>query len=283
MNSKKVKLTAALLLVAFMFSLSTTTGIATSKNSFKEANGQADITTSQATISVNGNQNTPFFHIKLNNSSTTYEVKFMNIQEFVDSNGDGVFQSNEAVQNSANNLPSLSWNFSGFKTTNDTNGNVTNVDFNFTSSSNNPSIQLDSHINLAQGNQIKFDLIISNYVWKSTNSSAKLAVKFQIAGGKLSKSGTNSLQFGDAQFSSVSTASSPDGNINVATQLDTGSTFYLLFNHFNHSFNLDPTFSAVSGSGSSVSTKTGVSLDLMSILAGLVVVGLVVSKKRFKS
>ena len=280
MNSKGIKLIATFLMIAFLFSISTI-GLASSQPTFSQSNGKATITTDQATISVTGGGNVPFFHIQLNGTkTTTYEVKFSSIQEFVDVKGNGQFQNSEAVQGSGISLPSLNWNFGGFNTTNDTNGNIQTINFNFTTSGT-PSLQLRNHIDVSKGNQIKFDLIVKNYAWKSTNSSAKLAVGFQISGGNLTKgSGANDLQFGEASFSSISTASTPDGNINVATQIASGNSFYLIYNHFNDSFEHDPTFSAVSSSGTASQTK-GVGLELLPILAGLAVIGIVYTKKRY--
>lgn len=239
------------------------------------SNGQANITTDQATISVNGNANTPFYRIKLNNSSTTYEVKFMSVQEWV---------NNKAVPSSGISMPSVGWTFSNFNTVNDSSNNIQSINFNFTSTAsvkkNEPSIQLDNHVNVANGNQIKFDLIINNYAWTSKNTSAQLAVKFQIAGGNISQgTNKNDLSFGDAHFNSVSTASTPGGNVNVNTQVESGNSFYLVFDHFNGNFSLDPTFSAVAGS-STGNTTSGVSLSLLPIIGGLAVVGIVYTAKK---
>ena len=274
MQSKVFKLLAFSIIMIFIFGY--VSGVAAAGKPQKNfSNGQADITTDQATISVNGNGNIPFFHIKLNNQNTTYEVKLVSIQEWV---------NNKAVPSSGISMPSLGWTFSNFNTVNDSNNNIQSINFNFTSKTNGngPSIQLDNHVNIANGNQIKFDLIIKNYVWISNNASAQLAVKFQIAGGNLTQgsgSNSNNLSFGDAQFNSVSTASTPDGNINVATQLDGKTTFYLIYNHFSESFEHDPTFTAVVTNSTGTATK-GLGLEFLPIISGLAVIGIVFAKKR---
>ncbi len=284
MQTKMFKILATAIIMIFLFGF--VSGVAAAgkpQANFSKSNGQADISTGQATISVNGGGNVPFYHIKLNNSNdtTTYEVKFSSIQEFVDKNGNGLFDNGEAVPSSGISFPSLKWDFSGFYSTNDSNNNIQTINFNFTSTSTTkgPFIQLRNHIDVSKGNQIKFDLLISDYKWTSTNSSAKLAVKFQIAGGNLTQGANNNdISFGNAQFSSVSTASTPDGNINVNTQIASGNSFYLLYDHFNSNFTHDPTFSAVVSTTSS-STK-GLSLGLYPIVGGLAIIGIVFAKKR---
>ena len=274
MNSKGFKIITFIVMIAFLFSTSIT-GIAAGNPVYNQSNGVANVTTSQASISVTGNGNVPFFHIQLNGSSTTYEVKFVSLQEFVDKNNNNQFDQSESVPASIDSLAAVSWNFSGFHTTNNTsssNSTVQKIDFNFTSTTSSPSIQLRTHIDLSQGNQLKFDLVISNYTWKSTDTAAMLAVKFQIAGGNLTGSG-NTLQFGNAKFSSVSSATTTSGNINVSTQIDTGSTFYLLFSHFSNGFELDPTFSV-----SSSSSTPG--FEILPLAGSLMIVAIVVLKNK---
>ena len=274
MNSKEFKIIASIVMIAFLFSTSTT-GFATGNPVYNQSNSIVNVTTNQGSISVTGNGNVPFFHIQLNSSSTAYEVKFVSLQEFVDKNNNGQFDQSESVPASINSLAAVSWNFSGFKTitsTSDSNSTVQKIDFNFTSTTSSPSIQLRTHIDLSQGNQLKFDLVISNYTWKSSDSAAMLAVKFQIAGGNLTGSG-NTLEFGNAKFSTVSSATTSSGNINVSTQIDTGSTFYLLFNHFSNGFELDPTFSV-----SSSNSTPG--FEILPLAGGLMIVAIVVLKNK---
>lgn len=278
---KILQLLAITMMIAFLFG--SVTGVsAVGKPNFDKSNGKADVQTGQADISVTGGSNVPFYHIQLNNSKTAYEVKFSSMQEFVDSNGDGLFQSNEAVKGSSFNFPSTNWAFSNFATKNDSNGNIDQVDFNFTSTSNNGlSIQLRNHIDFSNGNQIKFDIAVSNYSWKSTNDTAKLVISMQITGGTLKNStNSNDVTFGDAFLNSVSTASTSSGNINVKTQVANGNTLYLIYDHFNGGFVHDPTFGAVVGTNTSGSNTTGVSLGWFPILSGLAVIGLIYTRKR---
>ncbi len=283
MINKHFKIIAITMIMVFLLGPFVSGATAVGKPVFTENNGKAEIKTDQATLSVTGGGNVPFFHIQLNGSNNQYQVKFSSIQEFVDKNGNGMLDNGEAVPNSGvPALASLNWAFSGFKTVNDSSNNIQMINFNFTSAATNkdPGLSIDNHVDVSKGNQIKFDLAINHYTWTSTNNSAKLAVKFQISGGNLTQgSNNNDLSFGEAHFNSVSTASTPDGDINVTTQVDSGNSFYLIYNHFNNSFVHDPTFSAVAGSTTGTNTS-GVSLEVLPMLGGLAVIGIVYTKKR---
>lgn len=282
MNSKTLKLLAAGILIAFSFGLVSEVS-AVGKSNFDKNSGKADIQTNQAEISVTGGGNVPYYHLQLNNSKSSYEVKFSGIQEFVDNNGDELFQNSESVQGSSLNFPSSGWDFSNFSNTTDSSGNIAKIDFNFTHTSNNgPNIQLRNHIDFSTGNQIKFDIVVDKYQWKSTNDSAKLVISMQITGGSLkNNTNNNDVTFGDAFLKSVSSAQTSGGDINVDTQVGSGNTLYLIYGHFNSGFVHDPTFGAVVGtSTNSSSVNTGVSLEWFPIISGLVVIGLVYTKKR---
>lgn len=273
MNSKGKKIIATILIIAFLTSASMS-GLAASTPNYNQKNGVANVNTGKANISVTGGLQVPFFHIQLNNSKTSYLVKFSSIQRFVDLNKDGKVQPNEISPASSTPLPGLNWMFSGFQLSNNNN----TINFNFTTkTTKNTTIELNVHVDTTQGNSLKFDLIVQNYDWQSDNPSARLAIKFQIAGGNLtqSKSNSNDLHFGNAQFNTVSTASSPEGNINIATQIDSGSSFYLLINHFNNSFELDPTFSV-----SPSSSTPG--FEVFALISGFTVIGVIVSLRRRK-
>ena len=283
MNSKFFKVVGFSILLTFLLSM-TTIGLAVGKPDFVESNGKVDVTTDEATISVTGGGNVPFFHIQpKGNDSASYQVKFSGMQEFVDKNNDGVLSNSESVPQSKVSFPSQGWEFSGFSTTNDSSNNIAMIEFNFTSTGS-PTIEVRNHIDIAKGNEIKFDLAISDYTWTSTNNSAKLAINFQIAGGNLTQgSSANDLSFGDASFSSVSTATTNDGDISVSTQIDSGNSFSLVYGHFNQSFVHDPSFSAIAGSSSGNTTVTGASLELLPILSSLIVIGIVLARKRTKN
>lgn len=289
MQTKFFKLIGALVLVAFLSGF-VSGAMAAGQPSVSQANGKATVTTDQATISVTGGGNVPFYHIQLKNDNISYEVKFQNSLEFVDKNNDGMYQQNELVAQSDKQFPGIGWDFSGFSKTNDSNGNLANVDFNFTHTATAnanpvtayPTISLNNHINVTNGNQVKFDIVMNDYSWISSNASAKFAIKFQIAGGNLTSSSSEGLTFGGAYFNTVSTASSPSGDVNVATQIDSGNSFYLIFDHFDGNFTLDPLFGATSSnSGSSTSSPSSApGFEAFSLLGGFAVIGLVYIKKR---
>ena len=297
MQTKLFKLLGAIMLVAFLSGF-VSGALAVGQPSLNQSNGKADVTTDQATISVTGGSNVPFYHIQLKNDNKSYEVKFEQSLEFVPTSSSGAFSPSEVVAQSTKSFPGAGWTFSGFNTTNDTNGNIANVNFNFTHAASTsvnptsslPSISLNNHIDMTNGNQIKFDILMSQYKWVSTNTSAKLAIKMQIAGGNLSSSSSGKLSFGNAYFDSVSSASTPSGNVNVGLQVDTGSTFYIIVDHFDGNFTLDPLFGAVatstgSSSGSSstntaANTGSAPGFEILPVLAGLAIIGVVYTKKK---
>lgn len=291
MQSKLFKMIAVTIMIAFLSGFaSASVAVGNPTTLAPPMNGKVTVTTSQASISVTGGNNVPFYHIQLTNSNKSYEIKFQNLQEFVDSNNDGQFQNSELVPLSSTSFPGLGWNFSGFNTVNDTNGNIQNVNFNFTHTAT-TSISLNNHIDVANGNQVKFDILLNNYLWQSSNTSAKLAIKIQVAGGNLTAgANANDLSFGSGFFNTVSTASSPNGNVGVTTQIVNTNTFYIIFDHFSSNITLDPLFGVLSTSGSTSgptsntspsSTHSTPGFEVIALLGGLAVIGLITAKKRY--
>ena len=299
MQKKFLQIGAFLIIIAFVSGFATNVSAVGNPQPL-EANGIVSVQTNLGNISVTGGDNVPFFHIKLNGTpNNAYQVNFLSMQEFVDKNNDGLFQTNEIVPNSNSPFPGIGWAFSGFNLVNDSNNNLQMVNFNF-SHDVAPMLAISNHVNVTAGNQIKFDLALNQYTWKSNNNSAKLAISLKVAGGVLSKDNSkNDLTFGNAFFNTVDTADSNGNTISVTTQIGTGSTFYLIFDHFDGNFTLDPLFgvnsvsststnsatSTSSGSSSSSSTvgssssKTA-ALDIFPVLGSIAVLGLVIKQKR---
>ena len=280
-----------ILLVTMLFGFSIG-AMAVGKPDFAHKSGKVSVTTNNAIISVTGGSNVPFYHIKplsaesSSQSATdsenedqdgSYLVKFVSLVEFVDNNSDGKFNNNEQVPQSVMLFPGSGWSFSGFETVNDSQDNVEKINFNFTHTGT-PSIDLINHINVAKGNEIKFDIGINDYTWKSSDSNAKLAIKMQIAGGDLSE-GSNGLEFGNGYFSSVSTASTADGDINVKLHVENTNTFYLVYDHFSGGFLHDPIFGATV-SAESPNNSTTASLELLPVLGGFLVLSAYIANSR---
>lgn len=290
MRTNLLKIGAAFLMIACLSGFASGAVAANGPN-FSQANGIATISTGTAKFTVTGGNNVPDFHIQQNGSNSNYLVKFVNMQEFVDKNNDGLFQQSEAVPLGQTIFPGQGWNFSGFQTTNDSNGNLSMLNFNFTHSGT-PSIDLQNYVNITAGNQIKFNIALSQYTWKSTNSTAKLAIEMQVAGGNLSAGSGNDLTFGNAFFNTVNTAVSNGATIGVSTQISTGNSFYIIIDHFNGNFTLDPLFgvtsvssstptsSATSSSSSNPSSSVTPGFEVIPFLAGFAVVGVVLIKRR---
>ncbi len=278
MDKKQFQISAIIVVVVFLTSIGA--GATTNTNPHvSEANGKVDVVTNQATISVTGGGNIPFYHIQSKNSNTNYLVKFVSLEEFNDKNNDGQFQHNELVPKSYSSFPSLGWKFSGFLLTNDSSNNIQKIDFSYNSS----TIELDNHINVANGNQIKFDIIINQYSWLSTSSS--LAIKLQISGGSLSKNSEgNDVSFGNAYLKTVTTAQPTSGNVPVSPQVDSANSLYILINHFDGKMILDPLFGVTNTSGNSGSSSNSTNtagLELFPILGSCIAIGIIGSKKRY--
>ena len=75
---------------------------------------------------------------------------------------------------------------------------------------------------------IKFDVVIENYNWISTNNAAKLVLVFMLKGDK-------------SVFESSDSASASSGTISVAlTDSNNGKTKTITYDHFTGSLNHDP-------------------------------------------
>lgn len=285
MRTNLLKIGAAFVMIACLSGFASGS-VAANGPSFSQANGIATISSSTAKFTVTGGNNVPDFHIQHSGSNTNYLVKFMNMQEFVDKNNDGLFQQSELVARSQTTFPGQGWNFSGFHQTNDTNGNLSMLNFNFTHTGT-PSIALQNYINIAAGNQLKFDIAVNQYSWTSTSTSAKLAIEMQIAGGNLSKGTGNNLNFGNAYLNTVNTATSNGATIGVSTQISNGNTFYIIIDHFNANFTLDPLFGVNSVSSTSTPSNSSTpsasstpGFEVIPFVAGFAVIGIVLIHKR---
>ena len=124
----------------------------------------------------------------------------------------------------------------------------------------------------------------------------------QVAGGNLTAGSNNDLSFGNAFFNTVTSADSNGASIGVTTQISTGSTFYIIIDHFTSNFTLDPLFGVSSSSSTSGSTASSTSssisasnsastpgssntsstpgFEVLPFLAGFAVIGLIMTKKR---
>ena len=146
-------------------------------------------------------------------------------------------------------LASLTWEFSELITETNSLGDVTAIDFslNTTTGSRNPTaddtlIQFDNHIDRDDGAQLKFDVIIDNYEFSSSESILVLGFKIQ-SQGDVSQDG-QTVSFGDGFFHSEDTASDDNGEISVGLSQaneDGNGKLYLAYEQFTGKMIHDPT------------------------------------------
>ena len=164
---------------------------------YEYKNGIATITTANITVSVNAPGNVPTLHFKTT-SGLEYNVMFKQLLEYEDLNEDGAFQYNETIEGTPMvSLTSIKWLFSGF-VTDEVNGEIQAIHFNFTSDEIVGMISPDLEVNIAMhlyledqiidgyellgGAEFKFDLFISGWEW--ANNDTLLALRFDITPGE---------------------------------------------------------------------------------------------------
>ncbi|MBY9002116.1 MAG: hypothetical protein KGD64_14445, partial [Candidatus Heimdallarchaeota archaeon] len=160
-------------------------------------NGIATITTANITVSVNAPGNVPTLHFQTA-SDLNYNVMFKQLLEYEDLNEDGAFQYNETIEGVPMvALSSIQWLFSGF-VTDEVDGVIQAIHFNFTSDEVVGMISPDLEVNLAMhlyladqvidgyellgGAEFKFDLYISGWDW--ARADTLLVLRFDITPGE---------------------------------------------------------------------------------------------------
>jgi len=234
------------------------------------------------TIKVPTSQVPFYFFWQTDHTDTTYRVAFDTIFEIRDSNGNGLFDSTEQlVPNSVFPLALLDWQMSDIVNT--TNNGLTTYNFNLTGSAgNNPQvgdvyIAFNNHITV-NGNEseLKFDIIINNYVWTDSSESTMLVLGFKLTSTDDLYTGTPTRNqtratFGNAYMETVQTATMNNGTdhqLNVSMSIGDGSRvnsqdsdarIYLAYTHFDGNMTHDPSLGllSVEDDGSSATTPTG--------------------------
>lgn len=128
-------------------------------------------------IEVNGGGQVPFYHFNI--SDTAFFLKFQQIVQYNDTNGNQIYDAGELVgeQSSTLQLPSVQWVLTS-KSTDST------IDFNFTSSKiNNPNfedLQIGLNNHYTTGDlAVKFDIIISG--WPFVVEATGLSLEFELS------------------------------------------------------------------------------------------------------
>jgi len=203
-------------------------------------------------VEVNGNGNVPKFKFWFGeNSTNTYSLMFQQMFEAI--NGSKYGPSNIA-------LPSLTWTWSAFvynESGNSYNFNITAINQGHGNKQQFSMFQLRNHLhaaNVSKDAYVKFDVVIDNYTWVSTDISAQLVLVYQMtvngANGSFSlRTKSNSVGNGQVYFQITPTADSWTGtdrskvtDVSAFLSLQGKDTIWLTYDHFVGNLVHDPTF-----------------------------------------
>ncbi|MEM2143294.1 MAG: hypothetical protein QXS20_09910 [Candidatus Thorarchaeota archaeon] len=306
MKSHKATLVAlaAIAMIALCVPLVSAQG---SQLQYRYQAGIASFETSELAVKVTAAGQVPHFHYwSPVNPTVNYHVMFVKIFEASDTDSDAVFTPGvDHIVGPVFALPSTNWEFSGFSTET-SNGNVTAIHFNFTSTQNfdprpdlpgNPygplpplspfdvQVQIRVHMSVSAPNQFKFDLIISGWQW--TYDDSMLVFQFTVTESNHGENqGTRppsglyreqtTFRFGNGYMQYEETALAAQNMIQVrashgeGTGQEAGTSIYLAFAYFgNSTLEYDPVLGVVS--------TTGLPVDPSTLLIGGIVLIVVVA------
>ncbi len=203
-------------------------------------------------IRITGNENVPqyqFWRPSENltiNETTTYQVKFIKLFEFIDENGDNTYnpENESSVPQSTDALAALAWDFTNITT--DTDGMV---HFNMTSSGRDYTIQFNNHFDPADAS-IKFDIILEDYEFISNHENASLVLGFHLVSTEKEMNQIQSqheIQFGEDGFFDVAPhANTTAANVSMPVGLSNAEEgenmmAFITFPNFEGNVTLDPT------------------------------------------
>ncbi|TXT53865.1 MAG: conserved exported protein of unknown function [Candidatus Thorarchaeota archaeon] len=275
-HSKIMIALAALLLLA------TVPFVAAQQNGpqYNHSNGVATVTTDNLGLKVTAANQVPHFHFWDANDSTPgtdYHVMFSKFFEANDTDDDGTYTpGTDSRVYDPLVLPSLGWEFSGFETEGDP---IDMIHFNFTSTEtftpggpptladNGPPASMDItikilvHIDLANDNEMKFDIMLDGWDW--TYDDSILVFQFIVSesqhGEENGTAEPTSFQqegatfnFGEAYMEVAQTAVAGNESSPQTVQVrashgssaaeETGESVYISFENFgNESLYYDPT------------------------------------------
>ncbi|MFX0200605.1 MAG: hypothetical protein ACFFCW_31180 [Candidatus Hodarchaeota archaeon] len=219
-----------------------------------------------------GRGSPPFYRFSDPNNRT-YFVKFMKLIEFADEDGDGNYDSKEAIPEGKYSLPSADWSFAV---------NDKDQTFTFTTpdNANTPAINLINHYSSEQPELLKFDIQIANWMWIDTANM--LALQFDVLSDKDSDTGADELANGveleeNAYFESSTIAKVDGEETSVGITIQKKSIFlaYPQFDILEH----DPIigFRRVPGVIGSITTTH---YSYMVLIASILLVIVVYSRRR---
>ena len=226
---------------------------------YQKTEGKITLSTDILGIEIVGNENVPsFYYWQVSNDSVKYRVYFDQFFEINDTNENGVFDAGDTKYSADMiGLASLGWTFSDFIVNTDENGSTSDVNFNMTTSAPNGqgpnqdinfTLQFNFHLYANNPNEIKFDVIISDYIFQNENSllviGFKIKTEDQLGENDIGLKGNGTMySFGDAYFGSNLTATDNGTNCNVGLSSaieNLASKIYLTYPQFTGMLVHDP-------------------------------------------
>ncbi len=265
---------------------------------YQYSTGMASLTTDDIGVKVTAYNQVPHFHWwNVTSNETDYHVMFLKLFEANDTDNDGVFDPEvDKLVGVPYLLPAGNWDFSGFDAVEE-DSVVTEVHFNFTTTetftppipeipgtpaqipeSFDVTIQIRVHIDTANPNEMKFDLILDGWVW--TYEDSILVFQFTVTESNHGEDQGNNVppefaqdenrfQFGEGYLEFAEEAKAGNANVPVAgaygegTGDEAGQSVYLAFEYFgNETLEYDPTIGISSTSGDDGTSGDGGTGDL---------------------
>ena len=200
-------------------------------------------------IRVTGNQNVPMFQFwrptddATLNETTRYQIKFIKLFEYIDTDGDNIYnpENESKVPASTDALASLSWDFTEIITDD---ANVSH--FNMTSLGRDYTIQFRNHFDPSTAS-IKFDIVLEEYTFISDDENAALVLGFHlITVNQEMVQEQNQIRFGNQGYFEVEPEAIAEGNETVEVGLSNGeendqSMAFIAFPRFEGKLVHDPT------------------------------------------
>jgi hypothetical protein len=139
--------------------------------------------------------------------------------------------------------------------------------------------------NTSTGFDLKFDVVVNDYAWVSSDSNAALLLNWRFATNgneKLTSTATNgtyTVQLGNVYFDVQLNADASSGDVNVlANVTESGKSVDVIYSHFQGSLRHDPGF-GTSRSGWAAWQTALLALGIVAFIA-LIVVGVVLYRKK---
>ncbi len=278
---------------------------------YQYALGMVNLTTDDIGVRVSAFNQVPHFHWwNASVPGTDYHVMFLKLFEANDIDDDGAFNpETDRIVGVPYLLPSSNWNFSGFDVV-EQDSVASEVHFNFTVTetyipdisglpiempvSFDVTIQIRVHIDVANPQEMKFDVIISGWTWAHEDSilvfqftvteSTHGADQGTIAPSGFSHEGSR-FNFGEGYMEYVEYAQAGESMVQVqgthgqGTGEESGKSIYLAFEYFgDETLEYDPIIGIIP-----IADSFGIDYNqLLLMVGGVSIVSLVILAARMK-